>query len=167
MSGKAKKATGSLVKSALAGSLFVALAAACGGGAASVEGGEGAKTPEQKTTSVPCSADACLDLGSCPLTSKEHADAFNCRACDAAATKGCSDAKSCPVRDATTLEAMVCRAIDTKMSCAEALSSAVSAWQKDGEPPFVDDATLRSSVRERYARLAPSLVCPSATASLR
>jgi hypothetical protein len=142
------------------GALF-ALAAACGPGGSSGGAVEGPKTPAPAALPA-CSADACVDLASCPLTSKEHLDAFDCRPCGDEATKGCEDAKSCPVRDATTLEALVCRAIQQKVSCKDASAHALAAWQKDGEPPFLDDVTLKKAVHERYARQAPaSLVCPA------
>lgn len=135
------------------------LTGACGG-ASSTEG-QTAKAPPAPALPACSAADVCTDLGTCLLTSKEHLDAFNCRACTDESVKGCDDPKTCAIRDATSIEAFVCRAIRKEMACKDASTMALEAWRKDGEPPFIDEFVLRKTVSERYARQAKqSLACP-------
>jgi hypothetical protein len=137
---------------------FLGLAGACGG-ASSTEG-QTAKTPVAPALPACASSDVCTDLATCLLTSKEHLDAFNCRTCTDEAVKTCDDPKTCTIRSASEVEAFVCRAIRKEMACKDATTLALEAWRKDGEPPFIDEAILRKTVSERYARQAKSsLVC--------
>jgi len=139
----------------------LALACACCGGGASTEG-QTPKIPAAPTLPACTTSDVCTDLASCLLTSKEHLEAFNCRACTDESVKACEDAKTCPVRDARSVEALVCRAIRQEMPCKNATTLALEAWRKDGEPPFLDEGILRRSVGERYARQAKAaLGCPT------
>ena len=139
------------------------LAGACGG-SSSTEG-QTAKTPATPALPACAATDVCTDLGACLLTSKEHLEAFNCRACNDEAVKGCDDPKTCPIRDAASVEAFVCRAIRKETSCKDATSMALEAWRKDGEPPFLDEGILRKAVSERYTRQAKAaLACPAEVA---
>ncbi|MDC3959519.1 hypothetical protein KEG38_37040 [Polyangium jinanense] len=146
------------------GVIFVALAglaASCGGGGASTTS-EAPKTPAVAELPA-CTTEACEDLSACPLTSKEHLDAFNCRPCGEEAAKDCEDAKACTVRDARSLEALICRAIRQETPCQAATTRALEGWRKDGELPFVDEPILKRAVEERYARQAKAaLACTSA-----
>jgi hypothetical protein len=138
---------------------FLGLAGACGGGSSTE--GQTAKTPPAPALSACSASDVCTDLSTCLLTSKEHTDAFNCRACTDEAVKGCDDPKTCAIRDATSIEAFVCRAIRKEMACKDASTLALEAWRKDGEPPFIDQLTLHKAISERYTRQAKaSLACP-------
>jgi hypothetical protein len=156
------KALGSITRLVLGMGLasVLGLASACGGGASTE--GQTAKTPEVPTLPACSAADVCTDLGACLLTSKEHLDAFNCRACTDEAVKGCDDPKTCAIHDASSVEAFVCRAIRKEMACKDASTLALEAWRKDGEPPFLDESILRKTMSERYARQAKaSLGCPA------
>jgi len=140
---------------------LVWLVAACGGGSGAGATGEAPKAAPRAALS-PCTTEACEDLGACPLTSKEHLDAFNCRPCSDAAASACEDAKACTVRDAASLEALICRAIREETPCKDATTRALEGWRKDGELPFLDEPTLKHAVEERYARQAkPTLACPT------
>ncbi|MBK9261874.1 MAG: hypothetical protein IPM54_18980 [Polyangiaceae bacterium] len=142
-------------------SVALGLACACGGSAASTEG-QTPKTPAAPALPACEASDVCTDLATCLLTSKEHLDAFNCRACSDEAVKACEDPTTCPIRDASSVEALVCRAIRKEMACKDATAVALEAWRKDGEPPFLDEGILRKAVSERYARQAkPALGCPA------
>lgn len=143
--------------SLLAGVL--ATSGACGGGGADRQT---AKTPAVAPLPACSAAEVCTDLNTCLLTSKEHLDAFNCRACSDEAVKACEDPKTCPVTNATAVEAFVCRAIRKEVACKDATAMAIEAWRKDGEPPFIDEPILRRAISERYARQAKSaLACPA------
>lgn len=136
------------------------LASACGG-ASSTEG-QTAKAPAGPALPACAASEVCTELGTCLLTSKEHLDAFNCRACTDEAVKSCEDPKTCKFVDASAVEAFVCRAIRKELACKDATSLALEAWRKDGEPPFLDEPILRRTVSERYARQAKaSLACPA------
>jgi hypothetical protein len=138
----------------------LAFAGACGGG--SNTEGQTPKTPAAPALPACAAGEVCTDLGTCLLTSKEHLDAFNCRACSDDAVKGCDEPKTCSIRDAASVEAFVCRAIRKEMSCKDATALALEAWRKDGEPPFIDEAILRQAVSERYGRQAKAaLACPA------
>ena len=136
------------------------LAASCGSSGGAGATGEAPKTPAPAELPA-CTTEACEDLSACPLTSKEHLDAFNCRTCGEDAAKDCEDAKACTVRDARSLEALICRAIRQELSCQAATARALEGWRKDGELPFVDEPILKRAVEERYARQAKAaLACP-------
>jgi hypothetical protein len=136
---------------------------ACGGASSD---GQTTKTPVVASLPACNAGDVCTDLGTCLLTSKEHLDAFNCRACSDEAVKACEDPKSCPVTNASAVEAFVCRAIRKEMACKDATTMATEAWRKDGEPPFLDEPILRRAIAERYTRQAKAtLACPAEPAS--
>lgn len=144
------------------GSLLAFIFAA--GGACGGAGSDGQTVKAPTAAPLPaCNAgDVCTDLGNCLLTSKEHLDAFNCRACSDEAVKACEDPKSCAVTNAAAVEAFVCRAIRKELSCKDATTMAIEAWRKDGEPPFIDEPILRRAIGERYARQAKAaLACPA------
>lgn len=137
----------------------LAASGACGGASSD---GQTAKAPAVAPLPVCNAGDVCTDLSTCLLTSKEHLEAFNCRACSDEAVKACDDPKSCPVTNAAAVEAFVCRAIRKEMACTSATTMAIEAWRKDGEPPFIDESILRKAISERYARQAKaSLACPA------
>jgi hypothetical protein len=133
---------------------------ACGG--ASSSEGQTSKTPAGPTLPACVASDVCTELNGCLLTSKEHLEAFNCRACSDDAVKECDDLKTCSIDNATSVEAFVCRAIRKELTCRDATALALEAWRKDGEPPFLDEGILRKTMSERYARQAKaSLGCPA------
>lgn len=141
----------------LAGAMGMAVlftfVAACGGGGAE---GEGPKAGAAAEAAAPaCKAEPCADLGKCPLTEKEHLEAFACRTCPAEATAACKDAKECAVGDAAALEALICRAMEQKLPCDQAVEAARAGWKKEGEPPFLDGETLTYAVQRRYAFHGP------------